>query len=335
MLVRLSTALLAFLFFFHGCSSPTASQPLQLKYRAAGPSPEILALYEPWFGHPSHITIDYSSHDPSVIQRQIKQAKSMGISAFVVDWYGDREPFNDRTYALMQEAAEKNKFHVAMMYDESNNDDDATDEAIADFTMFHETYLASSAVGHQAYLTYQGRPVIFIFPKGGHTDWNRVRSVVEKWNPAPFLIQENLPGADAAAFDGFYAWINPGAQGFKPDGSNWGQSYLDDFYRTMASKYPDKMIVEGAWSNFDDSKASWGLNRHIDPRCGQTLSDTFNYWSRNFPKDQVPPFLMIETWNDYEEGTAIEKGISTCGVPPKDQQLSSFFVPRSDSKQQP
>ena len=47
----------------------------------------------------------------------------MGISAFVVDWYGDREPFIDRSYALMQAAAQKNKFQVAMMYDETNEED--------------------------------------------------------------------------------------------------------------------------------------------------------------------------------------------------------------------
>ena len=67
----------------------------------------------------------------------------MGISAFVVDWYGDREPFIDRSYALMQTIAAKHNFHVAMMYDETNQEDGATDEAIADFTMFHDTYLSA------------------------------------------------------------------------------------------------------------------------------------------------------------------------------------------------
>ncbi len=63
----------------------------------------------------------------------------MGISGFVVDWYGDREPFIDKSYALMQAAAAKQKFKVAMMYDETDEDDGATDEAIADFTMFRST----------------------------------------------------------------------------------------------------------------------------------------------------------------------------------------------------
>jgi hypothetical protein len=26
--------------------------------------------------------------------------------------------------------------------------------------------------------------------------------------------------------------------------------------------------------------------------------------------------VLVETWNDYEEGTAIERGIESCGGPP-------------------
>jgi hypothetical protein len=313
MLNRLAISLLLFLFAPHGCLNSASQAPTRLKYRATGSSPQVIALYEAWFGHPRHISVGYSSQDPDVIDHQIKTAKAMGITAFVVDWYGDREPFIDRSYAEMQKAAAKNDFNVAMMYDETNQEDGATDVAIADFTMFHENYLSSKAEGRHAYLTFDGRPVIFIFPKGGHTDWDKVRAVVNKWNPAPLLIQENLPGQYANAFDGFYAWINPGEKGWTQDGSNWGEQYLSDFYNQMKTKYADKLIVGGAWSTFDDSKASWGLNRHIAARCGQTFTDTFNFWRKEFPPDQPPPFVMLETWNDYEEGTAIERGIANCG----------------------
>jgi hypothetical protein len=312
MLNRASAALFGLLLLQHGCSNPPSTARLQ--HRAVGASPQVLALYEAWFGHPRHISVGYSSHDPNQIKAQIRRAKSMGISAFVVDWYGDREPFIDRSYALMQAMAQKQKFHIAMMYDETDADDGATDEAMADFTMFHQTYLTPTAPGHDAYLTYEGRPVIFIFPKGKHTDWGKVRASLSKWNPEPLLIQENLPGPDASAFDGFYAWINPGDKGWAADGNNWGEQYLTNFYQTMQSKFPDKIIVGGAWATFDDSKASWGLNRHISARCGQTFTDTFNFWHKVFPADDPPPFVLVETWNDYEEGTAVERGIPTCAA---------------------
>ncbi|HEY0794362.1 MAG TPA: hypothetical protein VGD64_01140 [Acidisarcina sp.] len=278
--------------------------------------PEMLALYEAWFGPAKHISVGYSSHDPENIRKQIRRAKQMGISGFVVDWYGDREPFIDQSYALLQASAAKEKFNIAMMYDETAQEAGATDEAIADFTTFHDTYLAPGAAGHQAYLMYDGRPVIFIFPHGGHTDWDKVRAVVNKWSPAPFLIQENLPSQYPDAFDGFYPWINPGSKGWSPDGSNWGEQYLSDFYQTMGQKYADRLIVGGVWAGFDDSKASWGLNRHIASRCGQTFADTKDLARKFFPPDQVIPFLLIETWNDYEEGSAIEPGIPACPQSP-------------------
>jgi hypothetical protein len=312
MFVRPCAFSLLALLLAHGCSDVEPGHQAKLKYTATGSSPELLALYEPWFGHPQHISVGYNSHDPDTLRRQIKQAKAMGISAFVIDWYGDRDPFNTRTYALMQEEAAKAKFHVAMMYDETDNEDGATDVALSEFRAFRDTYLAAGAAGSQAYLTYQGRPVIFIFPKAGHTDWSRIHAEVATWKPAPLLINENDPGKQADAFDGFYAWIQPGKDGWSADGSNWGEQYLGDFYQTMLSKYPDKIVVGGVWSSFDDSKASWGLNRHISARCGQTFKDTMNDWRKFFSPDAPLPFLMVETWNDYEEGTAVERGIPSC-----------------------
>jgi hypothetical protein len=309
-----SATFFSFLFFLHGCFGQ--APPVQLKYKATGASPQIIAVYEAWFGIPKHISVGYTSHDPEVVRTQIRKAKDMGISAFVVDWYGDREPFIDQSYALIQNMAAKNKFQVAMMYEESNQEEGATDEAIADFTMFHDTYLAPNAPGHQAYLTYQGRPIIFVFPNGNHTDWAKVRTVVNRWNPAPLLIQENLPGPHPDAFDGFYPWINPGPLGWDAEGKNWGDRYLADFYKNMADKYSDKLIVAGAWPKLDDHKASWSLNRHISARCGQTYKDTLDYWRPYFPAGQTIPFVLIETWNDYEEGSEIEPGVPTCAASP-------------------
>lgn len=303
--------LFSFFLFFRGCSSQSSPPPQ--RHWATGPAPQLLAVYEPWFGHPSHISVGYSSHDPAEIRKQIQAAQAMGISGFVIDWYGDRDPFNDVTYALVQKTAAELNFHVAMMYDESNAQVGATDEALADFKTFHDTYLAPNAPGRSAYLTYKGRPVIFIFPKGRHTDWTRVRQDLNQWSPAPFLIDENLPGANAAAFDGFYAWVNPGKDGWKPDGSDWGKDYLNYFYKTMQTKYPDKMPVGGAWAGFDDSKASWGLDRRMSTRCGQTFRDTVNISRKYYPPQNPLQYLLIETWNDYEEGTAIERGIPSCG----------------------
>jgi hypothetical protein len=200
------------------------------------------------------------------------------------------------------------------MYDESEGDEAvATDNALAGFDKFKHTYLAPDAPGREAYLTYHDRPVIFIFPKGGHTDWNRVREEVNRWDPAPLLIYEYRPNPPyEKSLDGFYAWINPGPKGWAPDGSNWGEQYLRDYYERMQAKFPDKIAIGAAWPGFDDSKAAWGLGRYMSQRCGRTFTDTLNL-AQEYAFPQHPlPFLLIATWNDYEEGTAIERGLAKC-----------------------
>lgn len=76
------------------------------------------------------------------------------------------------------------------------------------------------------------------------------------------------------------------------------------------SPYSDKVAVGGVWPGFDDSLASWGSERYMWRRCGQTWYDTWNIAAQ-----YLPPIVMIDTWNDFEEGTDIEHGIGECLIP--------------------
>ena len=310
---RALAALLFLPFLNQGCSHQQPAPSAHLVARASTSPPQVLAVYEAWFGHPRHISVGYSSQDPDVIRKQIRKAKALGISGFVVDWYGYRQPFIDHSYSLMQSIAAEENFHVAMMYDETDDEDGATDESIEDLKLFRKAYLSPDSPGYAAYLRYDGSPVIFIFPKGRHTDWKRVHAELAKWDKPPVLVNEYPPGPAASVIDGYYAWVNPGPGGWSKDGSSWGEQYLTDFYNTMPSKYSEALVVGGIWASFDDSKASWSLNRRISPRCGKTFTDTAALW-RRYSAQHYMPFVLIETWNDYEEGTAIEKGLPDCAT---------------------
>ncbi|MGC2711132.1 MAG: hypothetical protein WA252_18515, partial [Candidatus Sulfotelmatobacter sp.] len=72
--------------------------------------------------------------------------------------------------------------------------------------------------------------------------------------------------------------------------------------------------IGGAWPGFNDSKAKWGLNRHMESDCGKTFDATLNMYERYYDNANPLPFMLIETWNDYEEGTAIERrSAAECG----------------------
>jgi hypothetical protein len=140
-----------------------------------------------------------------------------------------------------------------------------------------------------------------------------VRQSFQGWDRQPVLLYKDANGKVADAVDGFYAWVSPGDQGWSNDGSNWGRAYLDDFYAKMTRDYPNKIAVGAAWPGFDDSRASWSRNRRMDARCGRTMDESLHEFRRYYDPQHPLPFLMVETWNDYEEGTAIEGGIGCHG----------------------
>jgi len=292
-----------------GCTTPGMRTNVRQNLQAPNTGPKLLAVYMPWFGDHVHMDVGYVSYDPGVLRRQIQQAKHMGISGFVVDWYGASRPFSDHNFALLQEAADESHFQVALLYNEPEDEDSqATDAAMSAFDEAYRSYIGPSAPHHEVYLTYNGHPMIFIFPKRGHVDWNRIMEHCETWESSPVIIYKDQPPAQYAnAIAGMYAWVQPGQKGWTADGSNWGEQYLDYFYKDMRAHHSDKITVGAAWPGFDDSAASWGLNRHMASRCGKTFEDTLHLYTRYFDASHPLPFVMIETWNDYEEGTAVER----------------------------
>jgi len=79
-----------------------------------------------------------------------------------------------------------------------------------------------------------------------------------------------------------------------------------------AQQNPQKLAVAAAFKGFNDTLASWGTNRVIDQDCGQTWIQSFNEIGKFYSGGNQLAVLQIPTWNDYEEGTAIEMGIDNC-----------------------
>jgi len=72
------------------------------------------------------------------------------------------------------------------------------------------------------------------------------------------------------------------------------------------------VAVGAAFKGFNDTLASWGTDRVIDQDCGQTWIQSLNEIGKFHSTGNQLPILQIPTWNDYEEGTAIEMGIDNC-----------------------
>ena len=88
-------------------------------------------------------------------------------------------------------------------------------------------------------------------------------------------------------------------------------TYLDTLYSAGLS-HPSQLTIGALWKGFDDNNASWGSNRVIAQQCGQVLLKTANEISKYFGGSNQIPYVQVVTWNDHEEGTAVEDGIDNC-----------------------
>jgi hypothetical protein len=131
------------------------------------------------------------------------------------------------------------------------------------------------------------------------------------------LIFRNSGAFTHPETDGGFAWVD----GIKtpPD---IGTAYLDNFYHAGAKAEMDtqQLVIGAAFAGFDDRLATWGKNKIAVQRCGLTWLITMSK-SMQFQEETGSPlpFLQVVTWNDYEEGTAVEPGIGNCveGLPAK------------------
>lgn len=284
----------------------------------------VLAHWLGWFDLPTHRqpAPAYSSIDRAAIRRQIVAARSMGIDGFIVDWYGpesglsllndaDRAFIDRATQALFAEASLTASFKVALMYDYGAvryiDPGSRTAQMAKDLAYARDNYLNQAV-----YLRYGNKPLLFVFP-GDVTSVNLSAAKPALSPMSVNLIYQN-PTTEAAIYpyvDGFSAWVQPTVfTDWDPAGADWGEGYLNWFYNTLtdpALSYTQKISIGAVWAGFNDTLAPWrtGPPRFIARRDGQTWADT---WSK--ASYYHPPIVQIVTWNDWEEGTAIEPGES-------------------------
>jgi hypothetical protein len=272
-----------------------------------GATTKIFVRLMLWWGDAKHVNMGYRSDDRRQVESQVADMQSRGIDGAIIAWYGPGDSPRNRAMTSLLRTAEQRGFLVAVSVDTGAVQDcikhgcDETAEVASLINYVVQNYASSSA-----YWRWKGRPVVTFFGMEKHQiDWGRVRSSVRG---EPLFIFRNSGGFSAPESDGAFAWI--AAETVKPS-DPIAQEYLERFYQ-KAKQSGGKLTIGAAYKGFDDSMASWGKGKHLDQRCGQTWLDTFAIINQNYSQNHQLDALIIPTWNDYEEGTAIEPGIASC-----------------------
>jgi hypothetical protein len=308
---------ISFVSLMASCGNPEEPSPSPTPPPAA---PVLLAELQVWHGLDSHRYPPYDSRDPAVIARQIDRAAAGGIAGFVVDWYGpadgaandDERRFQDEATAALFAGAETKHFKVALLYDEGTVSRAGVGAGDYQTRVVSDLEYARKYIASPAYLQKDGTPLLFVFPYDDvepHVSWKDVR---DTFASTVALIDKDPDPLDAsdhdAQFAGFFAWVTATNGNWDPDGAERGEAYLNWFYATMlGAGYSGKIMVGGAWPGFDDALAPWRnpLRPRYMARRGRESYD----WSMELARQNEAPYILIETWNDFEEGTDVEYGV--------------------------
>ncbi len=198
-------------------------------------------------------------------------------------------------------------------------------------------YIVAQYGASPAYLKdAQGHPIVFYFVNEYYPAQYAVLTAggIDAGGTVFVMYEPNgFPGNDPPNTLGEYGWVNPtdgagtaditGSQGTFPAEPDFGFKDVTS-YLSAASSNQSSFIAAPAYKGFDDNLASWSGNRIIDQECGLTWLQTFDYTnsfggsssyeaSLNYLKTgKKMDMVMVDTWDDYEEGTELETGIDNC-----------------------
>jgi hypothetical protein len=281
-------------------SAPAARPaPAPRQAPAASPATPLFAYYYIWFSRSSWsrakrdlpLIGGYSSSDSAILHHQIQQAKSAGISGFIVSWKDT--PLNDVRLRLLMTAASQEHFKLAMIYQglDFYRHPLPASQVAADFVKFRDEF-ASSPV----FFRVDGKPLT-IWSGTWAFSYDQVAQVTRAVRPGMLVLctEKNVAGFNriASITDGdAYYWssVNPATQtGY--------QAKLDQM--SQAIHHEGKYWIAPLAPGFDARMV--GGQRIVPRNDGQTLRTEYATAARSSPN-----MLGLISWNEFSENSYVE-----------------------------
>lgn len=241
----------------------------------------------------------YNSADAGVAARQIGEAQSAGIDAFVVSWFGSHEGQTTAVLNTMLDQAASRGFQIGAALDTFSGG------VNRDMVINSLNYIVHDRANHSAYLRYNGKPVIyFAFQEGtgfSTAEWQEIRNIVDPDHHTIWVAQ-GLNGCciHGGAFDGMYAfnvaWGSPAGTARAQYGAT--RNAGGTFYTPTAHPGWDEDNIAELENRPNPTSARSRAN-------GNFLRNSFN-GAASIGTDVI----LIVSWNEFMEGSHIEPSVN-------------------------
>jgi hypothetical protein len=272
---------------------------------ADGPERLVLAFYYTWFDEhswgankvPDQPQTPYASRDRGTMARHIDQAKSAGIDALVVSWYGPRAEGNqtETNLRVMLDEAAARGFRVAV-------DLEVTSPFLGSSAAVQQALraLLDTHAQHPAYLRQDGKPVIFFWRQQRYDlgTWAAIRAAVDPEHRS-LWIEEGVDVTPLSVFDGHHLYSvtwNPPSD-MASTANKFAKRVRDQAARLGAPKVYVATVMPG----YDDRKTGRGNAFAVSREDGA-------YYERSWRAaiGSAPDWIVITSFNEWPEGTYIE-----------------------------
>lgn len=246
---------------------------------------------------------NYDSRDGGVAATHIDQARSAGIDAFVVSWYGleDGAVTTAVLNNLLDRAAERG-FMVGAVVDIFSSQFNRSPDALINSL----NYLVYDRANHPAYLRYNGKPVIlFAFQNRANfsrAQWQQIRSAVDP-NRSTIWIAEGVNGCClyGGAMDGMYAFNIAWANGS-------GGRYVRE--RNAVRSAGGTIYVPTVHPGWDEQLIA-RRERRPNPTSPRDRAEG-RFLANSFAGavSAGTDVILIGTWNEFIENSHIEPSVN-------------------------
>lgn len=279
----------------------------------------ILVHYLGWWGDGRHIhkAVDYDSATNSYVAQFISRLEENKIAGWLFEWYGIND-LTDRSAQLLASSA-AGKFKFAGIIDKgafkAESEKKSAERLQSDKERYQSTikYFREKYFSKPGYIKVDGKYLLLNF--GVHESLKLDWEVMQRENLDVIFVHVHAEGFRRSVNSGAMAWpVLPSSCDTESQIGCWLRP-LVAFYESASdegAKY-GKFAMGVVFPGFDDRDAKWGQKKVIPQYCGETFAVTKWIYDR-FARSLSPTlqFNQIATWNDYEEGTAIEPGVSAC-----------------------
>ena len=276
--------------------SPASAQPQRLVLAAYAAAYDWSTWSQPLPDSPLEV---YNSSSVVTIQRHVLQARSAGIDALVVAWYGPAlidNPTEPNLRILLDQAA-SNGLDVAVLLDMEAG----FLQAAADVTQALAVLRDGHAL-HQAYLTASGRPVIFFYQQWRLSlpAWEAIRNQVDPQREMLWIAE----GADTlwlSVFDGLYLYNIAGAS----DPVSLLVDVAARVRQWSASYGEERLWVATTMPGYDNSALPSAVTLVRDRDDGAYYGACWDGAVRT-----AADWVFISSFNQWLEGSQIEPSVT-------------------------